>query len=360
MAACGSTCGVQERKLAGIPSLSSLVKYEYTAYGLSLRSDVQLPGLSPGSRAGLFSPVEFTSRTKPDWALAALNSPGDLIHSLPAEPECGDPTFLVRSYDDGKFFQLAYGDGTEFFVDERGERVSGSYVDPLTVEDLATYFLGPVLGFVLRRRGVSPLHASAVCIDGMAVVISGGAGSGKSTTAAALALRGAPALCEDIAALDEIGGQFYVRPGYPRICLWPDAVEKLLGDRAALPDLTPTWDKKFLDGKRAKFADVRMPLGAIYLLNGPVSHADAPRMEEISAREALLELVHNTYMNALLTRQQRAEEFELLSRLVMRVPCKRVTPHRNASNIGAMCELLERDAHTVSARRRSLLLEGCP
>jgi len=196
-----------------------------------------------------------------------------------------------------------------------------------------------------------------VCLGDVAVAISGGAGAGKSTTAAALALRGAPAVCEDIAAIAENRGQFFVQPGYPRVCLWPDAVEKLLGDKEALPNLTPTWDKRYLalDGGRARFAEKKLPLGAVYLLGERAMDERAPRIENISPREALLELVQNTYMNALLTKEQRAAEFELLSRLVNRVPCKRLIPHRDATRLGKLCELMEGEGRAISSERQTAL-----
>ena len=334
------------------------MKHEYTAYGLSLRSDIEIPGLREGHLEVPFAPVALTLKSKPDWARVAAQLPAQLVHSLPAAPECDDPAFLVREIGGGAFYSLSYGDGTEFVVDANGERVWGDCPRPLTIEDLATYFLGPVMGFVLRRRGITPLHASAVCLGEVAVAISGEAGAGKSTTAAALALRGAPAVCEDIAAIAENRGQFFVQPGYPRVCLWPDAVEKLLGDKEALPNLTPTWDKKYLalDGGRAKFAERIVPLGAVYLLGERALDERAPRIEPISPREALLELVQNTYMNALLTKEQRAAEFELLSRLVNRVPCKRLTPHRDASRLGKLCELIEGDGRAISSERQTALI----
>ncbi len=146
-----------------------------------------------------------------------------------------------------------------------------------------------------------------------------------------------------------------MQPGYPRVCLWPDAVEKLLGTKEALPNLTPTWNKKYLplDGERANFAERIVPLGAVYLLGERATGVRTPRIEEISSREALLELVQNTYMNALLTKEQRATEFELLSRLVSRVPCKRVIPHCDGAKIGELCEWIEKDARAVSSEFQS-------
>lgn len=329
------------------------MNFEYIAYGLFLQSDIELPGLRQAVSKTSSNRVFLTTKQKPAWVLGAASLPSEVIHSIPAEPECSDPVFLVQKYGDEGFYALSYGDGAKFFVDSAGSELWGECPPPLTVEDLATYLVGPVLGFVLRRRGVTSLHASALSFTDMAVAISGPATAGKSTTAAALALRGVPALCEDITALSERQGEFYVQPGYPRVCLWPDAVGKLYGSEDALPNLTPTWEKKFLalDGDRARFQPEPKRLGAIYLLGSRVDEETAPRISAISPREALLDLVQNTYMNVLLTREQRAEEFELLSRLVNRVPCKKVIPHTDAARIGKLCELIEVDASMVASGR---------
>lgn len=331
------------------------MNYQYTCYGLSLRSDVSLPGLTQASSSSASDSVRLTTLRKPEWADAIYGLSSRVILSLPAVPECADPTFVAREYDGGRFFQLSYGDGTEFVLDEKAENLWGA--TPLPIEDLTTYLMGPVLGFVLRRKGVTTLHASAVCIGDRAIAISGPAAGGKSTTAAAMGLRGVPVLCEDIAALAESsGGQFFVQSGYPRVCLWPDSVAKLFGSEEAMPDLTPTWNKKFLglDGVRAKFAPAARPLAAVYLLGQRSDEASAPRLTELTTREALLELVQNTYMNKLLDREQRAAEFESLSRLVTRVPCKRVIPHADSKRILQLCELLEQDAcNALNNQKRS-------
>jgi len=64
------------------------------------------------------------------------------------------------------------------------------------------------MGFALRRRGVTALHASAVCVAGSAIALCGATEAGKSTTVATLALRGIPVLSDDITALHEESGGF--------------------------------------------------------------------------------------------------------------------------------------------------------
>jgi hypothetical protein len=234
-------------------------------------------------------------------------------------------------------------------VDGAAERVWGTYQPPLTAEDMATYFLGPVLGFVLRRRNFTCLHSSGVEIGGRAVCFCGDAGYGKSTTAAALALRGLPVLAEDIVALEETGGEFRAVPGYPRVCLWPESVSMLLGRDDALPQLTPVWEKRYLelDGQRVKFSEKKLPLGILYLFAPRSVDVDVPRVEKLSPREALLELVQNTYMNWVLNREQRANEFDALCRLVQQVPVRRIVPHAKPEKITGLCDLILRDASAI-------------
>lgn len=277
--------------------------------------------------------------------------PGRILSPPPEDITAADPSCVCTEYGDGNCYELSYSDGARFVVDGTAERLWGTYQPPLTNEDLATYFLGPVMGFLLRRRHITCLHASSVELHGHAVAFSGGAGYGKSTTAAALALRAVPVLCEDISPLELTKSTSYVYPGYPRICLWPDAVAKLLGHPEALPKLTPTWEKRYLplDGVHATFAAERMPLGIIYLFGERSSDSNAPRIEEMRPREALLELVQNTYMNWLLDRERRAEEFDELAMVVQQVPVRRIVAHSDGARIGTLCELILKDAAEILA-----------
>jgi hypothetical protein len=286
-----------------------------------------------------------------------MRLPASLRHHSPAIPET-DPAFCLNTRGADQFFELAYSDGTRFVVDAETKRLCGTWRSPLTIEDLSTYLLGPVMGFVLRRRRVLSLHASALSLSRQAILLCGQSAAGKSTTAAALARTGVSVLAEDISPIREEHGAFFVDPGYPRVCLWPDSVEKLFGAPDALPQLTPTWEKRFLplDGARAKFDPERRPLGAIYLLAPRTAEADAPRIEALGKREALLQLVQNTYMNWLSDRTQRAAELDALARIVARVPARRIVPHSDPARVDALCDLIVTDAERLFARKDSAAL----
>lgn len=326
--------------------------YSYRAYGLTLSSDVAVSALREECTFKL-PDIDMSFGLEPDWVQNAVRLPHRMNRLRTGRADGADSPFTLTSYGAEEFFQLAYDDGTRFIVDAARKRLWGTWLPPLTREDVWTYLLGPILGFVLRGRGVLALHASSVSVAGNAVILCGSSESGKSTTAAALALRGVPVLTDDISPVKEENGFLYVEPGYPRLCLWPGAVSSLFGTPAALPRLTPNWEKCFLalDGVRATFESKKRPLGVVYLFAARVNEADAPRIEDCGTRDALLELVQNTYMNWLLDRNQRAEELDALARLVANVPVRVIVPHSDPARIGALCELIVKDAEQLSRRQ---------
>jgi hypothetical protein len=283
---------------------------------------------------------------EPSWVTHALAESARILPTgRSGMPYGGQFSLAVRGTN---FFELRYGDGTCFVVDREGTQVWGRPGPKLTSEDALVYLLGPVLGFVLRRRDRLALHASAVGIGNAAVALVGSAGAGKSTTAAALALRGWPVVCEDICSLGEDRNGSHVFPGYPRVCLWPDSVEFLYANAGALPLIVEGWEKRYLplDGTKAKFAEGPLPLGALYMLAERSDDLAAPSIVPMSAREAALQLVQNTYMNWLIDRDQRAAEFNAVVKLVLATKCFRITPSNDPSRIGELAGRLE--AHALS------------
>jgi hypothetical protein len=259
---------------------------------------------------------------------------------------CGEPALRVFRVLDGQYYRFRYADETEFVVDNAGSEVWAAWREPLTIEDTATYLLGPVMGFVMLLRGIVCLHASAVAIGDEAIAFLGPAGSGKSTTAAAFAERGYSVLAEDVVTLDDRGDRFLVRPGYPCIRLWPAAVKALYGSETHLPKLTPNWDKCYLDLSE-NFQREPLRVGAIYHLGERRHDATAPFVQALDRVDGLMSLVANTYATKLMDKQMRAREFELLTRVVNHVRLRRVTPHADPARLDDLCTRIIADFQDV-------------
>ncbi len=315
-----------------------------SAYGLHLRLNVPVPGL-PAAPAHEPADLDVTfGRLSP--RLEAL--PESAWHPFYAGEEVdddGNPALVISKLDDGSLYRASYLDGTRVFVDARGEAIHAVGPDGATLEDTAIYVLGPLLGFTLRLRGTTCLHASAVGIDGQAVAFVGCSEAGKSSIAAAFAIKGFPVLTDDVAALVDRGDSFLVQPAYPRVRLWPDSVEALFGEAEALPRITPSWEKRYLDLESGEYRFARhpLPLAAVYLLGARRAGQEEVEIEAVGAKEALMSLVAESYTARLLDKSMRANEFDVLARLARSVPVRRLVPPCGIHRTPGLCERVIRD-----------------
>lgn len=322
------------------------MSYYSAIYGLQLHLNQGVPGLllSTQHSQPVDVQVDFGSMPLPEEPSART-----LWYHNPEPGPGGKPRLTVWSLPG--HYHLQYADGTQFLIDNLGTQIWATWPDEtLTLEDTATYLLGPVMGFVLLLRGFISLHACAVAVNDRAVAIVGPAGSGKSTTAAAFAETGYRVLAEDVVTLRDPGDAFLVQPAYPSIRLWPASVEALYGATATLPKLTPTWDKCYLDLTQDKyeFQQDPLPLAAIYVLAERRDNTGAPFVSNLAPAEALMALIANTYATYLMDKQMRVREFELLPRLLNSIPIRRVTPHSDPARIGELCRTILEDFNNQS------------
>ena len=134
--------------------------------------------------------------------------------------------------------------------------------------------------------------------------------------------------------------------------LWSDSVRALFGTDEVLPRITPTWDKRYLElgDDGFGFAANPLPLGAIYVLGTREGDLTTPVIDDIAGSNALRELVTNTYVNYLLDRDMRSREFDVLTRLVVRIPIRRVRAPADYSAVLGLSEAIANDARRVIAR----------
>jgi len=294
------------------------------AFGLTLTANRPVPGLTPQSRT---APADTRIWLDAEKILQPIDDlPAQLWYTNDSGEE-GTLGLRVWRIADGEYYRLLYEDGTEFLVNRTGSDVWATWSESSTLEDTATYLLGPVLAFVLRLRGVTCLHGSVVAIADRAAVLAGPPGAGKSTLAAAFARFGHAVLSDDVAVLEQLEGALYVQPAYPQLRLWSDSVALLFDSAEALPCLTPNWDKRGLDliGSGYSFEERSLPLAAVYVLDDRSDRRE-PHIESLKGRELLRTLLTNTHVGYLLDAAMRKQEFAMLGRLAASVPVRRLFP----------------------------------
>jgi hypothetical protein len=332
------------------------LNFTYAVFGLSLRCNLPIPNLTTVNLQEKLPPLESSNdrtvaihlQASPHGNAATPPGPEELSYDSPYKDLAGNPALRIWKVAGSRHLRLAYFDGTQFWLDRDGTEVWATWPGNLEIEDTATYLLGPVLGILLRLRGVTCLHASAVAFGEKVVAFVGSEGAGKSTTAAALARCGHAILSDDVVALAERNGSFFVHPAYPYLCLWPESVQSLFGSPDALPQFSANYEKRFLSlGKQElRFAERALPLAAIYIL-GDRRGDPAPTVEALAPQRAFLALVANTFATNTLDTTMRAKEFEILARLAPTVPIRALHAHQDGGRLPDLCDLLRKEVREL-------------
>lgn len=260
----------------------------------------------------------------------------------------GAPVLRAWKLDEG-WVRLAYWNGVEFLIDRRTEKVRVFWPAAVRFEEAVSILFDDILALLLRWRGMTCLHASAVRVDQGAVAFVGTVGKGKSTTAGALAQRGYPLITDDLLPLVYEGGRFFVQPSYPRLRLWPKSARALGHDDRRLPRLVPGREKRHLNLVQNGYAFRHDPveLAGVYLLGERTDDETAPYTEAVSMQEGVVALLANKYTKYLLDDEMEAADFDLLAQLSAQLRPRRLVPHANIDRLPQMCERILADLESL-------------
>jgi hypothetical protein len=265
----------------------------------------------------------------------------------------GSPLLTIFSPAEGAYFLMAWSDGGEFLVDQRGTQIWVKWSNQGTEDDRTSYLLGPVLNFVLSLRGVTSLHASAVSIGNHSVAFVGPTGSGKSTLAAEFGRRGYPVVADDVVALRSSNGSFLAEPGYPRLRLRTLEAKALQTAPNELPGKIQIADEEYFDldliQRGYSFEQRALPLAGIYFLSEPISDVPGPKVAAMSGDESLMTLIANSWATRVLNPSMRAREFETLSQVTATVPLRGLHAGAKPSAPEALFEVILKDFHEMNS-----------
>lgn len=241
--------------------------FRYRLFGLVIESDLRLPELTDQADDG---------QGPPDIRISIGDNAGTEDAFLLDIPEVAQ--FFVAG---GRSIAIGAARGAE-------ER------------EIRLFLLGSAMGVLLHQRGVLPLHANAVAIDGAAIAFTGHSGSGKSTLAAWFHDRGYRVLADDVCVVRTHEGQAMAFPGLPRLRLWHDALEASGRDpQAHVPSFRAKGDpRRKYDvtlGAEGVMRDP-LPLRALFVL------AQGPQLsvERLTGAESVEAISSNTYRGGLI------------------------------------------------------------
>lgn len=270
--------------------------HSYRICGLSVASDIVLPGLIAG---------------EPD------SIPQVTIRRGPV------PMALVEASVVGPTWQLA---GQQFLLDvpnvarfllNNGDQIVFAPESEAGAEEVPIFILGTVFGILLHQREQIVLHASAVEVDGKAIVFCGSSGAGKSTLAAALVQRGYRLITDDVSAITlSDAAPPLVHSDGRQLKLWAQAIEKLelaeiRGDR-----IRGCLEKFYVEPREAMTE--ALPLGAVYALVEARPSIN-PGIEQPNVVDAALLFRRHAYRPLLVNRfAQKQHYFSAAAQIVNR------------------------------------------
>lgn len=221
------------------------MNHAYRLSTLKLVSDIELPELMEWDRRSEIS-AELVFR----------------LGKLPARLEAPEAP-LVRTEGRSRYLLISPNDAR--ILIENGSTVTIELAPGTDLTKARSILMAPVQGVLWHQRGLLPLHASAVSVDGRVLAIAGPAGAGKSTLAAALSAKGHSVIADDICIIDATDGA-HVLAGTQRLRLWRDALDHFGIAVEGLPRALSRREKYWIEARGASGCE-RQKLVAVALLS---------------------------------------------------------------------------------------------
>jgi hypothetical protein len=268
------------------------------AFGLEIEGDFDAPGLPPVDDPGA---VDTRVRLDDDCAWPA----GGATRLLEERFDDDEPARTIDHRPGYGYRLYARHFGLAVISEDGGEvRCAPPQDEPWSWQ---RFLVGRVLPWAAVVRGRELLHASAVAVDGRAVVLLGPTGTGKTTLAARLVLGGARLLTDDALAVD---AELRAHPGPALLCVRPSE-----RDVARIGTVLGVSGKTYVAVDREP---APVPLAALLFLEqdgtGPAIEPCPPHPRQ---------LLGCTFNESLRSPERLRRHFEICTEIAERVPLYR-------------------------------------
>ena len=294
-------------------------KYQYQAFGLNIRSGIEIPEFVPAKGE---PDINIRFGRVPD----SLEGPKKAGVRFQAKPDC----LLLKVDNIAKYLA---SNGNQVIVEKSPGAEDG---------EIRLFLLSSVFGALLHQRGLLPLHASAIKADDKCVVFCGASGNGKSTIAKAFIKRGYDLHADDICVISVNNeGIPLVYPGYPQLKLWQDALIET-GEKPASYSRVRRVLDKFAVPAKDQFNNNPLILKKIYILQ--LYNKSEIEISAITGMEKFNVLKNHTYRVKFIEGlEKEVSHFKTVGIIGNQVPISRVERPRKPFLLNELADLLEND-----------------
>jgi hypothetical protein len=262
--------------------------FTYKAFGLIIQSEFEIPELliSEG-----IADIEIKTGKTP-LTLNGLVKKGVRYQAAKNE-------FLLE-VDNIASYYVAFGN--KIIVESQKREID---------KEVRLFLLGSAFGALFIQRGLLPIHGSAVKFGNSATIFTGLSGVGKSSIAAYFISRAYQVLTDDISVINH---NLEVVPGFPKMKLWNDILQKLEIKDQSLEQIRPDMMKFQLPVNENYYNEPLLVKNIIF-----ISTKNSPgfEFEELSGIKKFNAIKSNTYRYKFvqgLDKQQ--DHFQVLNKLL--------------------------------------------
>ena len=238
------------------------------------------------------------------------------------------------------------------------------------------YIQSTAIACWLELQGVPCIHANAMCHDNDAFLFIAPSRTGKSTLTTHLMQHGYQMMTDDMAALHQVQqGCYQIYPSWPKIRLWPDSAQSLIGTKV---DVTPqqvnpdsannsavnkvtVLAQKNVHAKFAKqeleldtqqgtvWRQTSAPLKAIYVLARSDNNAQQCQIEQINASKAVILLLQNSMLaNAYTNLGLELQRLQWFAALLSTVNVYKISYKSGVQYLPQVCEHIKCHSKSLS------------
>ena len=295
--------------------------FNYAVFGLNVASEIELPELRGRDDRGEPDVVVKSGEIASDARLTAG------LHIIGSEallwiPEVG--RYLMR-------------EGRELIFDPLPE---------VSARNVRLYLLGSAFAAIIHQRGLLPLHANSIIIDGKAIGFMGHPGAGKSTMAAWFHDSGFGILGDDVCVVSG-GVEPLAHAGVPRLRLWREALEASGRTVDGYEMSFDNYDKYNVPiGEESGLVE-QAPLSHLYLLDD-AGGSDRSAIEPLHGAAAVEALVANTYRGGYVQIMGRTQQhLAACIQLAQLVPVFRVSREWGLDSIAGQARAVAQHARSL-------------
>ena len=269
-----------------------------------------------------------------------------LHHGVPISVE-DDGFWQCMLYQNGAV-SVCWKDHFDFAVSGDGQHVLWRRLVDVPNEVVFTYLLGQVLSFCLLARGVEPLHATSVLVNGAAIAFLGDSGHGKSTLAATLMERGHRLLTDDVLVVRFEGNRAMAYPSMARIKLTPESADAVFRGRRSVP-MNRFTVKRIYSLRDDEHMSHPAPLRALYVISAKAEDAGIA-IRRLGGRAEFLTLIQHTFNDSVLDRTRVKQQFAFARQLVGMVNLRALSYPKQLDLLPAIADAVLADAQRNCSR----------